>query len=47
VLTYAGTLTVTAIVDPDHVPDLDTLTAGLRAELELIAAGRSGRGMKL
>ena len=36
VLSYAGTLTLTAIVDPDHFPDLDTLTDALRAELDLI-----------
>ncbi|MBC6445916.1 wax ester/triacylglycerol synthase domain-containing protein [Actinokineospora xionganensis] len=36
VVSYAGTMTVTAIVDPDHFPDLETLTAGLRAELDLI-----------
>lgn len=36
VLSYAGTLTVTAIVDPDRFPDLGTLTNGLRAELDLI-----------
>jgi len=36
VLSYAGTLAVTAIVDPDHFPDLDRLTDGLRAELDLI-----------
>lgn len=35
-LTYAGTMTVTVIVDPDRFPDLDTLTAGLRAELDHI-----------
>jgi len=37
VLSYAGTLTVTVIVDPDHFPDLDTLTDALRAELDLIS----------
>jgi len=36
VLSYAGTLTLTAITDPDHFPDLDTLTDALRAELDLI-----------
>ena len=36
VLSYAGTLTMTAIADPDHFPDLDTLTDALRAELGLI-----------
>jgi hypothetical protein len=32
VLSYAGTLTITAIVDPDHFPDLDALTDALGAE---------------
>lgn len=36
VLSYAGTLTLTATADPDHFPDLDTLTDALRAELDLI-----------
>jgi diacylglycerol O-acyltransferase / wax synthase len=36
VLSYAGTLTLTAIVDPDHFPDLDILTDALHAELDLI-----------
>ncbi|MGB8386037.1 MAG: wax ester/triacylglycerol synthase domain-containing protein, partial [Dermatophilaceae bacterium] len=29
VLSYAGTVSVTAIVDPDHFPELDELAAGL------------------
>ena len=36
VLSYAGTLTISAMVDPDHFPDLATLTDGLRAELGLL-----------
>jgi diacylglycerol O-acyltransferase / wax synthase len=36
VLSYAGTLTVTAIVDPGLVPDLGELTASLRAQFDLI-----------
>jgi diacylglycerol O-acyltransferase len=36
VLSYAGTLTMTAITDPDHFPELGTLTDALRAELDLI-----------
>lgn len=36
VLSYAGTVTVTAIVDPDRFPDLDGLLAGLRDELDAI-----------
>jgi WS/DGAT/MGAT family acyltransferase len=42
VLSYAGTLTLTAIVDPDHFPDLDILTDALRAELDLIIYRRHG-----
>jgi hypothetical protein len=38
VLSYAGTLTITAVADPDHVPDLATLTDGLRDELALLRA---------
>jgi WS/DGAT/MGAT family acyltransferase len=33
-LSYAGTLTVTLIVDPDHVPDLDLLARALQGELD-------------
>jgi ribosomal protein L14 len=36
-LTYAGTLTVTAVVDPDGCPDLDPLAQELAAELTAIA----------
>ena len=36
VLSYDGTLTVTAVADPDHFPELGTLTDALRAELDLI-----------
>jgi WS/DGAT/MGAT family acyltransferase len=47
VLSYAGTLTVTAITDPDHFPDLDTLTDALRAELDVIVARpRHGAGRR-
>jgi diacylglycerol O-acyltransferase len=38
VLSYAGEVTVSSIVDPDHFPDLDVLTEGLRAELGGIVA---------
>lgn len=44
VLSYAGTITVAAIVDPDHFPDLDTLVEGLRAELDLIVAAGTPAG---
>jgi hypothetical protein len=37
VLTYAGTLTITAVADPDTVPDLSDLAAALRAELAALA----------
>ncbi len=36
VLSYAGTLTLTAIIDPDHFPDPATLTDALHAELDQI-----------
>jgi diacylglycerol O-acyltransferase len=39
VLSYAGTLTITAIVDPDHFPDLPVLTEALGAELTRLAHG--------
>ena len=35
-LSYAGVLTVAALVDADHFPDLDRLVAGLQAELDLV-----------
>ncbi len=34
VLSYAGTLAITLIADPDACPDLDTLSGALRAELQ-------------
>jgi hypothetical protein len=37
VLSYAGTLTATLIVDPDAVPDLEVLTAALDDELRSLA----------
>jgi diacylglycerol O-acyltransferase len=36
VLSYAGTLTVTAIADPDHFPEPGTLSDALRVEFDLI-----------
>lgn len=36
ILSYAGTLTVTAIVDAEHWPDLDTLVEALRSELDRV-----------
>lgn len=38
-LSYAGTLTVTVIVDPDSVPDPRELAAALQAELDELARG--------
>jgi hypothetical protein len=39
ILSYAGTLTVTAIADADHWPDLDRLTAALGSELDRVSRG--------
>lgn len=36
-LSYGDTLTVTAVADPDRVPDLGVLTATLRTELDVVA----------
>jgi hypothetical protein len=41
VLSYAGALTMTAIVDPEHGPDLGELTSHLRRRLKLIMTGTS------
>jgi hypothetical protein len=38
VLSYVGTLTIAAIVDPDHGPDLEDLIRRLRRELDVIMA---------
>jgi WS/DGAT/MGAT family acyltransferase len=38
VLSYAGTLAITVIIDPDHFPSFDCLTTSLRAELEQITS---------
>lgn len=44
VMSYAGSLTVSTIVDPDHFAELDLLTERLRAELKaLIRPGRPPR----
>ncbi|MGW4210370.1 wax ester/triacylglycerol synthase domain-containing protein [Lentzea sp. NPDC004789] len=37
-LSYADTLTVTVVADPDHVPDLPELTQALQEELDLLGA---------
>ena len=38
VLSYAGMLTITVLVDPEHGPDLDDLTRSLQHELDSIIA---------
>jgi len=38
-LSYAGTLTVTVIADPDALPDLGRLTAVLHADLDSLVSG--------
>jgi diacylglycerol O-acyltransferase len=38
VLSYAGMLTITVIVDPEHGPDLDDLIRRLQHELDSIIA---------
>lgn len=44
ILSYAGTLTITVIVDPDAVPDLSLLTNALESELgALCVTGQSRR----
>lgn len=44
VLSYSGTLTISAIVDPDHLPDGDALAAALSEELRLISSLRDPDG---
>jgi diacylglycerol O-acyltransferase len=46
VLTYNGTLTITAIIDPDHFPDGDVLMAALESELHAMRSlgDPAGRG---
>ncbi len=38
VLSYAGTLTITVIADPDHVPDLAVLVTAMERELAVLTA---------
>jgi diacylglycerol O-acyltransferase / wax synthase len=38
VLSYAGTLTITVVADPDRVPDLPILSTALQAELDALTA---------
>ena len=45
VLSYAGMLTITVLVDPEHGPDLDDLTRSLQHELDsIIASSVAERG---
>jgi diacylglycerol O-acyltransferase / wax synthase len=41
VLSYAGTLTITVVVDPGRCPDLPDLLARLQSELDQLAPGRT------
>jgi WS/DGAT/MGAT family acyltransferase len=43
-LSYAGTLTVTVIADPDALPQLSDVTAVLQAELDELAGAAASRG---
>lgn len=43
VLSYAGTVTISVLTDPDHFPELDALAGALRAELDLICPGCAAR----
>ena len=38
-MSYGGILTITAVADPDHCPDLDLLAQILQEELDALAAG--------
>lgn len=42
VLSYAGTLTLTATADPDHFPELNSLTDALHAEFDLLVRRPGG-----
>jgi hypothetical protein len=44
VLSYQRTLTVVAIVDPDHFPDLDVLASALEDELRSFGRPQSQPG---
>lgn len=37
-LSYAGTLAITVVADPEHVPDLSTLTTSLQAEIAALVS---------
>jgi hypothetical protein len=42
-LSYAGTLTISVIVDPDLVPDVSVLAAALDAEVDALCGIRRRR----
>jgi hypothetical protein len=42
-LSYAGTLTISVIVDPDLAPELNDVAQALRRELDELAQGSSSR----
>ena len=44
VLSYAGTLVVTVIADPQHCPDLQFLVARLQSELDLLTSDQTVTG---
>jgi hypothetical protein len=41
-LSYAGRLTISALVDPDRVPDVDVLIGALRTEIDAICSAAAG-----
>ena len=41
VLSYSGTLVVTAVGDPQHCPDLPVLIAHLQSDLDLLTSDRT------
>jgi len=43
VLSYAGTVTISILTDPDRLPELDALAGALRTELALISPGCAAR----
>jgi hypothetical protein len=43
-LSYAGILTITVLVDPEHGPELDDLIDQLRTELDSIIASPERKG---
>ncbi len=43
VLSYAGTVAISMLADPDHFPELDALAGALHAELDLISPGCAAR----